>query len=259
MTGNTYSWTVATVTGLSGYIQSGSGPKIASTTITNSTNAPLELIYRVVATNNGCQSTEHEFKITVNPAPVIADKTPLPICSGSSFTVTPSNVAGGDIVPTGTTYTWTIPTPNNNLNASAGSGLTITQNLINSSNTVQSVTYLVTPSSSISGSCGGLPFEVVVTVNPTPVISTQELVICSGDVFDLALLNGTNGDVIPAGTKYTWTIIPNPRITGTVNQSTPQTSLLISQPLTNTGTAVEVITYQITPTSGNGCPGASRV
>ena len=253
----TYAWQMNTNIGAG---LNGAGNNLAAFTTVNNTNAPVIATVTVTPTFTiggvSCTGPPEIFTITVNPAPVIADKTPLPICSGSSFTVTPSNVAGGDIVPTGTTYTWTIPTPNNNLNASAGSGLTITQNLINSSNTVQSVTYLVTPSSSISGSCGGLPFEVVVTVNPTPVISTQELVICSGDVFDLALLNGTNGDVIPAGTKYTWTIIPNPRITGTVNQSTPQTSLLISQPLTNTGTAVEVITYQITPTSGNGCPGA---
>ena len=90
-----------------------------------------------------------------------------------------------------------------------------------------------------------------------PRINSKQQLICSGDTFNFTLTNGTNGDVIPTGTKYTWTVIPNPRITGAVDQSSPQNSILVPQALINTGTAVETITYRVTPTSGDGCPGAS--
>ncbi|NDE61352.1 MAG: hypothetical protein EB038_03910, partial [Cyclobacteriaceae bacterium] len=108
-----------------------------------------------------------------------------------------------------------------------------------------------------AGNCAGSPFSVTITVNPTPVISAKQLLICSGDTFNFSLTDGVNGDKIPAGTKYTWTVVSHPNISGAVIQTVPQNSIAISQALINTGTTPEVVTYQVTPTSATGCSGAS--
>jgi gliding motility-associated-like protein len=137
------------------------------------------------------------------------------------------------------------------------SAANFTQTLTNNTTVAQTVTYTLTPTSGDTGNCVGSPFTVTITVNPTPVIADKELLICSGDTFNFTLTDGLNGDRIPAGTKYTWTVVSNPNITGAVNQTVPQNSIAISQALVNTGTTPEVVTYQVTPTSATGCAGAS--
>jgi gliding motility-associated-like protein len=254
----TYTWTNNnTAIGLPA-TSGGNASGIPSFTAINNTNQVITATITVTPTfsngNVSCLGSPTQLTIIVNPTPVITRKTPSPICSGNPFFVSPVNALGGDIVPVGTTYSWTVvnvPGVTGELN---GTGSNISQTLTNITSVIQTVTYVVTPT---SGTCQGQPFEVVILVNPNPVISTKQLLICSGDTFNFTLTDGANGDMIPAGTKYTWTIIPNPRITGAVDQSTPQNSILITQPLINTGTAVETITYQVTPTSATGCSGAS--
>ncbi|MFM7628071.1 MAG: PKD-like domain-containing protein, partial [Algoriphagus sp.] len=131
------------------------------------------------------------------------------------------------------------------------------QTLTNTTTTPQVVTYSVTPTSGDAGNCLGNLFTITVTVNPTPVISAKQKLICSGDTFSIQPSNGSNGDLIPTGTKYTWTVVPNAAITGAVNQTVPQTSISITQPLINTSTVPQDITYQVTPLSASGCAGAS--
>ena len=88
------------------------------------------------------------------------------VCSSSGFTVTPVNGTNG-IVPAGTTYTWTAPSvPGSVTGGTAGSGTNITGTLINTTNTPQTATYTVTPT---TGSCVGNPFTVTVTVKLEPV------------------------------------------------------------------------------------------
>jgi hypothetical protein len=210
----------------------------------------------VVATNNGCQSTEHEFKITVNPAPVIADKTPLPICSGSPFTVTPTNVAGGDIVPTGTTYSWTMVPSNAGLvgTLSGSDVTTIAEVLTNNTNTVQTATYTVTPK---SGDCEGEDFEIVVTVNPVAVVTAapNPEVICSGSNTSITLTPASTGTV---DMTYSWsatvTTGSNATISGFSQQTTPSSLNQIIHTLVNTGTSPGVVTYIVTPHFGT-CAG----
>jgi gliding motility-associated-like protein len=118
--------------------------------------------------SGGCSAlTSQVAEITINENPVIASVSQV-ICSSNVFTVTPDS-SGGDIVPTGTTYTWTMPVVNP---AGAISGMSgennpqsaISQTLTNLTTSPATVTYTVVP---ISGVCPGQPFTVTVTVNPS--------------------------------------------------------------------------------------------
>ena len=81
------------------------------------TNLLATTYYKAVVTSGACASatTAVAATITVNPTPVIAAKTAT-ICSGSNFSVTPTN--GTDVVPAGTLYTWTF-TDNANVTGEA--------------------------------------------------------------------------------------------------------------------------------------------
>jgi S-adenosylmethionine/arginine decarboxylase-like enzyme len=87
----------------------------------NTGNAPItpatayngfngEIIY-VRVEENAAPTTfgTTSFALTIRPTPSIADVVQT-ICSGDTFTVTPTNTAP-DVVPTGTTYTWTVAAP----------------------------------------------------------------------------------------------------------------------------------------------------
>ncbi|MBK7710498.1 MAG: hypothetical protein IPJ37_05830 [Bacteroidales bacterium] len=102
--------------------------------------------------------------VTVNPRATIANKTAT-ICSGAAFSITPVN-GGAEIVPGGTTYTWTAPVlaPAASITGGSAQGTgqaSISQTLTNTTNAVATATYTVTP---MSGTCAGATFTVTVTV-----------------------------------------------------------------------------------------------
>ncbi|MBP6754665.1 MAG: gliding motility-associated C-terminal domain-containing protein, partial [Bacteroidia bacterium] len=208
--------------------------------------------YTVTPIFNSCSGTAFTVVISVNPKPAIASVTPPAICSETAFSVTPTN-GSGNIVPTGTTYTWTISTNTNITGASDSTtaGIsTISQTLTNTSNTAQTITYTVTPTSGDTGNCVGSTFTITVVVNPKPAVLATTPTICSGTAFSVTPANGS-GNIVPSGTTYTWTTpVSNPigAITGGTSQLTGVAS--ISQTLTNTTTAPATLEYTVTPTSG---------
>ena len=180
--------------------------------------------------------------VSLTPRPNIANKTAT-ICSGSAFSVT---LSPNDTTGINPTYAWTVSTPNANIIGATDqttTQLSIRQTLTNTSNTAQSVVYTVTPT---AGNCVGAPFTVTVTVDPKASITAKTATICSGSAFLITPTNGIDGDSIPSGTTYTWTV-PNNSV-GATNQYSPQTS--ISQILTNAGSAAQNVTYTVTATSG---------
>ncbi|WP_186826729.1 PKD domain-containing protein [Psychroserpens burtonensis] len=141
------------------------------------TNVGLLYYYCVITfSNGGCGDLVSEIvAITINQVPEISNYEVL-ICSNNSFTVIPDNT-NGDVVPLNTTYTWTIPTINP-VGAITGASEEMTpvneisQFLENTTINPASVTYTVTP---ISGDCVGVDFEVVVTVNPSILVTAIPL------------------------------------------------------------------------------------
>lgn len=240
--GTVFTWTYAvfpsgSVTGAS----AGSGSTIAQTLV-NTTPDPATVTYTITPTANGCTGSPITIVVTVNPTPVV---TALPssqiLCSNGTTGISLSSVTAN------TTFAWTsaVAPSGSVTGASAGSGNNITQTLINTTPDPATVTYTITP---IANGCPGLPITVVVTVNPTPVVTATPAsqVICSTETTNITLSSLT------ASTTYSWTIgiVPAGSITGAAAGS----GNLITQTLVNTTQAPAILTYTITP-SANSCPG----
>ena len=246
-TGTTYTWTVAANANVTGETSVSTASNNISQTLNNATVSAEVVTYTVTPTANSCPGSTFTVAVTVNPIPVIADAAPT-ICSGSSFTVAPVN--GTDLVPTGTTYTWTVAANANVTGESAVATAqnSISQNLVNTTSAVETVVYTVTPT--FSG-CDGATFEITVTVNPTPSVAAQTNTACSGELLTFAPVNG-GSNFVPVGTTYTWTVVDNPNVIGETNANTAQTS--IAQTLVNNYTSAQQVVYTVTPTF-NGCAG----
>jgi trimeric autotransporter adhesin len=110
-------------------------------------------------------------------------------CTGSPFSYTPPDGFNGNVVPIGTTYSWSIPSvtggitgglANTNMSAIEGS-------LVSPSNLSQTAIYTVIP---FATGCIGNSFTLSVAVHPipaTPVITASGLTtFCNGETVNLA-------------------------------------------------------------------------
>ena len=199
--GTTYSWTAPSVSGgITGGV-AGSGATGISGTLTNPTSIAQTATYTVTPLSGSCAGVPFTITVTVNPKPSVNPMTAT-ICSGENFNLTPVDGTNGTI-PAGTTYSWSAPTVAGISGTASGTNASsIGGTLTNTTNSVKTVTYTVTPS---SGGCNGINFSVLVTVNPKPQITDKSLTVCSDEAFSLSLLNGSDG-IIPSGTNYSWTV-----------------------------------------------------
>ncbi|MFZ4671776.1 MAG: PKD-like domain-containing protein, partial [Flavobacterium sp.] len=246
-----YIWTTNTNIFLTGYSDQTILQTSISQVLLNSSNIAQELIYYVTPISDGCQGTTFEIVVTVNPTPAIFSVPQLTDtrCSGEAFTIIPQNGIPDafTIVPTGTTFTWTVPLNNLGATSSSLSGLTtISQVLINPTNAIQSIIYTVTPS---SGTCVGLPFDVKIWIEPKPFIPTVLRTICNQTAFTLAPINAqlpTPTTIVPNITKYTWGA---PTVTGGVTGWATGTDALFfnSGILDNPTPFIQTVTFQVTP------------
>ena len=97
ITGSTFSWTAALVSGssTSGF-SSGTGPLIAQT-LTNTSGSPAVVRYTITASAAGCTGAGTTVDITVNPVPsvpTISAGGPTTFCSGGNVTLTSSSATG---------------------------------------------------------------------------------------------------------------------------------------------------------------------
>ena len=250
-------WSRALVAGISEAAATGTGN--ISEILTNTTNAPISVTYVYTITANGCSATNNVVVIS-NPTPVIAAKTQT-ICTGTAFTIAPSNditVSPMEIVPTGTQYTWTVPSNIVGATSQSNAQANISQTLTNATSSPVVVVYTVTPTYTNAGvTCTGTPFTVTVTVNPTMSIANVNTTICTGSTFAITPVDGALTDVVPAGILYTWNIAANANIAGASNQTTPQVN--ISQTLANNAATTQQQIYTVTPeytNAGLTCTGA---
>ena len=236
---------------------SGSVDPITDTFI-NNTNTAQTATYSVISTApsglGGCIGLAKNVVITVYPRALITSPLTGSACSGSVFSYTiSSNVVSSSFTWTRAAVTGITPA------TGGGSASSISETLTNSFGTPIDVSYILTPTGPAPGNCLGTPSTLVVTVNPTPSV-TSGLVqtICSGTAANLALT--TTPDV--AGTTYYWAT-PSisggaANITGGTARSTPGTALPITDILVNTTSTSRTATYVIRPRSPLGCVGASR-
>jgi gliding motility-associated-like protein len=245
--GTTYSWSAPTYSGgaSGGNSLSGQSNFSQSGLITGLNVGSA--VYSVTATAGSCSST-FTVVVTINPTPSVNNQT-TSICSNGTFTISPTGVP---TTPNSTTYFWSSPTISPLGSISGHSAVTspgnplISQTLTLSpvgKTTASTASYTVTPR---TGTCNGLPFNVLVTVNPVPIVNSSSLTICSGETLTFS---PTSVPETPP-TTYTW---PLPTVSGvTGGGASIGTPSSFVQILNGSGTAG----YVVTPTSGS-CVGNS--
>ncbi|MFN9998704.1 MAG: PKD-like domain-containing protein, partial [bacterium] len=224
----------------------------------NQSNVTQSAYYSVRVLSGNCVGAAFSLEVVLSPKPVITQMTTV-TCSGVFFNITPVNGSNG-IVPFGTKYRWSEPqvtaTMTGGESKSGQDGIYGT--LLNRTNTVQTATYIVTPS---IGSCGdGAPFTVLVTVNPTPEIGVLSTVTCSGVPFQVSPVVSFGGrDIVTADTKYRWNV---PTYSGTMTggqsrlDAAGQTHIFGT--LLNRTNIPQTATYTVIPRADlGGCEGTS--
>ncbi len=208
--------------------------------------------YQVQSTStlNGitCSATSNTLTVTVSTAPVVQNVNQT-ICSGTAFTVSPIN-GGGNSIPAGTSYTWTV---NNNPNVTGQSAQnssqnSISQTLTNNTNTAQIIIYTVIPT---AGVCSGNPFSVDVLINPTPVLTlSANQTICGGT----ATAASTYSNSVAGGT-FTYSLNSPGLVPATVTgYATNGNGQIPSATINNSGATPFTLNYTVTPIA-NGCNG----
>jgi gliding motility-associated-like protein len=124
-------------------------------------------------------------------------------CSGEVFNIIPSD-GSGNIIPLGTTYTWTYPQIDVSNSITGAQAVTtgqdsLQQNLINSGLSTAKVVYTVTPN---ANGCVGTDFRVTVDINPAiivnPIVSPIK---CSG-TNDASISLDISGGTAPYQTTW---------------------------------------------------------
>ncbi|MCA6494770.1 MAG: hypothetical protein IM564_06360, partial [Chitinophagaceae bacterium] len=256
----TYAWEIPAVStpSLTGG-QSNTGQASIYGTLINNTNTTRTAVYTVTPTAplGACTGSTFTVLVTVNPKAVINTMTAV-ICSNGFFQLTPTNQTNG-IVPDNTSYTWAVPSVTS-ISLTGGQSRNTAQSNIygshyNGTNSVQTATYTVVPSSPLCGA--NTSFTVIVTVNPVPQINAMSVVTCSGVTFTISPTHNING-IIPVSTIYNWATpsVSTPSLTGGVSGNA--TSIILAN-LTNNTNVTQTAVYSITPTAPTpgSCAGAT--
>ncbi|WP_284651709.1 PKD-like domain-containing protein [Flavobacterium terrisoli] len=208
--------------------------------------------------SNGCSSgdTSNNAEIIVSPKAYIPAQT-ITVCDDNAFSLTPVNgVPNAEtVVPANTTYSWSAPIVTGGITGgTAQSGQTsISGTLNNPTNTNQTATYTVTPTTGTSPACSGAAFTVTVTVKPSATIQNITTSVCTDGTINITPANG-GGNIIPNGTTYSWSA---PVVTGGVTGGTAESGQTsISQTLSNPTNVPQTVTYTITPDSAT-CSGGN--
>ncbi|MBX2966952.1 MAG: gliding motility-associated C-terminal domain-containing protein [Cyclobacteriaceae bacterium] len=253
---STYTWSV--IAGDAAIVGAASGTGLSQVTVDFGTANSATLRVSEVSPT-GCSGAAATLVITANDRPVM---TSLPLASLCSGQATQDELTLTSSIPS--TFSWVVTSVTGLVNgASVGDNGTgqISQVLTNFSGAVGSVTYRVTPTSA-PGGCAGPAQDVVVTVNPAPVVASgQTRIICSSQPVNKEIfLSPLN---LPSGTVFNWSapVMSDGSTQGSagtnVASGIPGT-LHITDVLVNTSSTPITATYTITPTSGAGCLGVAE-
>jgi gliding motility-associated-like protein len=248
-TNTIYSWgnaIVSPTSSITGAIAE-AGRSTIGQTLTNITNVSSSVVYTVTPSANGCTGNNFTVTVPVNPRAVISTVNTA-ICSGNSFSVTPSPV------PVGTTYTWITPNivPNGTVAGAVSQSAPVTsisQFVTNTTNVPVQAQYTVTP---ITGSCAGNDFIINLTVNPSTQLSSSltPSAICSNTAFTYVPTSNT-----PSTATFNWTRVVVPGIN---NPSASGANSLNEILVNNTNTPLNV-TYVYTLATTEGCTNTQNI
>jgi gliding motility-associated-like protein len=230
--GNTALITATGSTGTYQWYDSAIGGNLLA--IGNTYNTPVltaNTTYFVEATFNGCTSGRTEVDVPVSPVPNINSAPTGNICSGNAltYTITAS-------LPNAT-FVWNRVQVAGITNPAAvnQTSSVINETLINNGSTAVNVTYVITP---YNGTCPGPAFNYVVTVYPTPIVtSPANATICNYTAVNYAVSFNT------PSTFFTWSRAAVPGITNAAVSG--QTASIIKEVLFNNTTKPVDVTYTI--------------
>ncbi|NLP59371.1 PKD-like domain-containing protein, partial [Lutibacter sp. B1] len=220
-------------------------------TAKNTTIEPVVATITVTPTytNGGesCEGTPVDFTIKVNPTPTISSAATKTICDSTDLDYDITSAT------TGTTFTWTVsettaPTGGSITGFTAdatGTNSSINDVLVNSGTSPGEVTYTITPTGPATTNCPGIPFDLVVTVNPDPILTATPDVatFCSGGTTSIALSSTTSGVTY----YYDAPIISGSagNITGGTARTSPGNTNDITDTLVNTTAEIQTATYTV--------------
>ncbi|MFH1160517.1 MAG: PKD-like domain-containing protein [bacterium] len=239
-----FTWTCTQTSGnISGWSANpGPGTTSIDQILGLSVYVPDSVIYHITPQANGCLGSVYNYKVIVNPIPLVTVQPMFAsICSEETTNIQLTATCEG------TTFTWTSAQGVGNVTGNTGGNTDlITDQLFNLLNTAGSILYTITPATS---SCTGNDTVFTMWVKPLPHLTNQP----KGD----SICNNTGPNVTltsdVTNTWFTWTATgSSPLVTGFSDNPVPTT--LLNQTLTNSGYVYEWATYQITPTAA-GCDG----
>ncbi|MBS1950893.1 MAG: internalin, putative [Cytophagales bacterium] len=216
---------------------------LASDVFKNIDNFSQTVTY-VVAPMSGasCLGGNKTITLTINPEPVGNNFTD-PQCATTLNHSIVSQITNG----VNSVFTYTVATNNPGVppaaNRTVASAANITDNYVNNTGSPATLTYTITPFSSVNN-CQGQPFNYIVVINPTPVgANNTQAALCSHNAFTInpqsQITNGVTA-------TFAWTAVYDAGLTG----GTGTGSGNIADNLTNlTGAALNA-TYTITPSAG---------
>lgn len=191
-----------------------------------------------------CTDT-NTLNLTVYPLPAMSPTVGDTICSGDTLTISLS-------ASTASTFGWTATnnTSTTGESTTQQSGATIDDIVVNTSSSVQTVSYSVVPTSN-PGGCVGSAQTVTAVINPAPTITNPPSVtICNGVAAGVTLSSTLSS-------TYTWVAANNANTTG--ESTTIQSGGAITDVLNNSASSTQTVNYTVVPTStANGCVGASQ-
>ena len=178
ISGTSFSWIRAVVTGISN--SAGSGSVYPNETLINTTLNPVSVTYAYTLTKNGCTNMQ-DVVVMVTPIPTLnSSQTPPGVCSGSVFSYTPTSPTSGTI------FSWNRPAVAGISNPTASGTGNPNEALINSTLNPLTVTYNYTLSSNNCANPTIYPVTVSVTTSAIVTASATPTIICPGGTVNLS-------------------------------------------------------------------------
>lgn len=238
-----FNWSRTEVEGISNVAVTDQTSDVIAELLINTTSAPINVVYKIIPSADGCRGPEFTYTVTVNPTLIVNSALSATVCNNTphSYPIT-SNVSTA-------TFTWSRDAVAgiDNLSAPPQAGNTIRETLVNNTDLPIVVPYHITPS--ING-CGGSVYIYNLTVKPTPRVTNASLsqVVCSTSS-SVAIVPESN----VTGATFAWTATASPGITGFIPSGA---GTIPAQTLRNALPGSGTITYKIRP-SFDGCIGVA--
>lgn len=181
ISGSNYLWQRVAVPGISNNVVTGQTTDYIGETLYSILSVPVEVIYDITPSSNGCAGTPFQYRLTVNPIPVAPVAATLgAVCEGQTLRFTTP-------VRTAASYEWTGPN---------GFSSLIREPQILNATLAQAGTYAV--ALTVNG-CKSVSASTVAVVNPIPAapVITSSSPVCEG--YSLQL----NASIV-IGATYQW-------------------------------------------------------